>query len=81
MMLAARPQPGRVGTIATSLAADVEAGTAQRCEPDGFLDVSPPPEDSEPALSVPLDAWFKVLVIARCDYFRLKAGGLARAVV
>jgi hypothetical protein len=38
MMLAARPQPARPGTIAASLAADVEAGTAQRCEPDGFLD-------------------------------------------
>jgi hypothetical protein len=37
MMLAARPQPGRVETIAASLAANVEAGTAKCCEPDGFL--------------------------------------------
>ena len=51
-MLAARPQPGRVGTIAASLAADVEAGTAKCCEPDVFSTlVSMPPEDSEPANS------------------------------
>jgi hypothetical protein len=52
MMLAARPQPGRVGTIAASLAADVEEARPSVANRTGFSTlVSMPPEDSEPASS------------------------------
>jgi hypothetical protein len=51
MMLAARPQPGRVGTIAASLAADVQARRSFANRTGFSTPVSLSPEDSEPASS------------------------------